>query len=88
MYVLERVPACGLPARVARACIANPNDEDFGAHRPEAMGLLEVAFERVHELLLDVKDASANLAHSMVVIATGELVVSGPLAKVRGVNRA
>jgi hypothetical protein len=88
MYVLERMPACGLSAGVARARIANPDDEDFGAHRPEAMGLLEVAFEQVHKLLLDMQDASANLAHGVVVVAAGELIVSGSLAKVRGINRA
>src|SRR6478736_7350499 len=88
MHMLERVPACGLTARVARACIANSDDENFGAHGPEAMRLLEVVLERVHELLLDVQDASANLANSVVVVAAGELIVSRTLAEVGGVDRA
>jgi hypothetical protein len=88
MHMLERVPACGLTPGVARACIANADDEDFGAHGPEAMGLLEVAFERVHQFLLDVQDASANLTDGVVMVAAGKLVVSGSLPKVSGVNRA
>src|SRR5476651_1789556 len=87
MHVLERVPAGRLPTGIARARIANPDDQDFGAHRTEAVRLFEVALERVDELLLDVQHTTANLAHGVVVIAAGELVVSRPLAQVRGVNR-
>src|SRR5450759_1915819 len=87
MHVLERVPAGRLPTRIARARIANPDDQDFGSHRTEVVRLFEVLLERVDELLLDVQHASANLAHGVVVIAAGELVVSRTLAQVRRINR-
>ena len=49
--------------------------------------VLKVALERVDQLLLDVKHAAAHLAYGMVVIATGELVMRGSFAQVRGINR-
>jgi hypothetical protein len=86
--MLERVPPRSLATRVSRARIANPYDQDLRAHRPEVVRLFEVLFERVNELFLDVQNAAANLAHGVVVIPAGELVMSGSLAKVRGVNRS
>jgi hypothetical protein len=52
------------------------------------MRVFEVALERADELLLDVKHPAANLANGVVVVAAGELVVSGTIAQVSGINRA
>ena len=87
VHMLERVPAGGLTTRIARARIANADDQDLGAHRPETMCLFEVVLEGVHKLFLDVQHASANLADRMVVVAGGELIVSGSFAEMRGINR-
>jgi hypothetical protein len=86
MNVLERVTASGLVPGVARARIADADDQHLGAHRLETVQVLEVAFERVDELLLDVEHAAANLAHSMVVIPGRELVVGRALTKVGRIN--
>jgi hypothetical protein len=87
VHVLKSVTARGLVAWRARACIANADHEDLRPHRLEMVEVLEVALEGIHELLLDVEHSSAYLAHGVVVVTAGELVVSRTLAQVCGVNR-
>jgi hypothetical protein len=87
MHVLQRVTACGFVAGCARAGVADANDQDLGAHRPEVVQVLKVRLERVHELFLDVQHASAHLADSVVVVSAGELVMRRTIAKVGGVYR-
>jgi len=43
--------------------------------------LLEVTFDRRDEVLLDMQHAAAHLAHGMVVLAAGQLVVRGALLR-------
>src|ERR1700681_4882403 len=52
------------------------------------MRLFEVAHERVDQLFLDMQNTAANLADGVVVVATGQLVMSGALAEVGCVNRS
>jgi hypothetical protein len=86
MNVLERMAARGPVTGVARAGIADSNDQHLGPYRLETVQVLEVTFKRVDELLLDVEDAAADLADRVVMIPGGQLVVSRTLAKVRRVN--
>jgi hypothetical protein len=50
------------------------------------MARLEMLLELVDQLLLDVHDATANLTHGVVMVAGRQLVVSRPVAEVRGVH--
>jgi hypothetical protein len=66
--------------RVARAIVADADDEDHRSHGFEAVTFLEVLLQLVHELFLDVHHAAANLAHRMVMLTARELVVRRAIA--------
>src|SRR6266851_78063 len=70
------------------AGVADTNDQDLRPQGLEVMPLFQVGLELADKLFLDVQHSSADLAHSMVVIAARELVVRGALIEVRGVDRA
>src|SRR6266567_1781805 len=86
--MLERVAVDRLSARRPRACLADPDDQHFCVQRLELVGALEMRFQSVDQLFLDVQDAAAKLANRMVVVAGGELVVGRSIAKVRGIDGA
>src|SRR5256885_8242013 len=72
---VDHAAARRMRRRVTRAIVADPDDEDLSPHRFESMSLLEVRLELVHQLFLDMHDAPANLAHSVMVVPARELVV-------------
>src|SRR5437899_5409908 len=85
---VDRPPARSLRRRVPRAIVADTHDQDLGAHRLESMSLLEVLLELAYQLLLDVHDATADLADRVVVVAARELVVGRSFAEVGRVHGA
>src|SRR5216683_6033874 len=70
------------------AGVADTDDQDLRPQGLEVMPLFQVGLELADHLFLDVQHSPADLAHRMVVIAGGELVVGGALIEVRGVDRA
>src|SRR5438270_840959 len=76
------------PRGIPGAIVADADDQDLSAHGLEPVAALQVRLEVVHDLLLDVHHATADLAHSAVMVAARELVVRRPLAEVGGVYRA
>src|SRR5436190_4395933 len=74
--------------RVARAIVADADDQDLGPHGLESMPFFEVRLELFHQLLLDVHDATAHLADGVMVVAARELIVRWTLAEVCRVHRA
>ena len=88
MDVLEHRSVRGLAARRPGARLADADHEHLGARRLEMMLLLEVALEVCDEVLLDVQHTAAELAHRVVVVGSGELVMRRALAEVGGVKRS
>src|SRR5438132_11696329 len=74
--------------RVARAIGADTDHEHLGADGLEPVPFLEVCLELMHELLLDVHHASADLAHRVMVVAARELVMRRAVTEMRRVDRA
>src|SRR5260370_13733436 len=86
MDVLERVAPGRLPAGRPRARFADSDHQHLGVHRLEPMAVLEVSLQLAHQGLFDVQHAAAKLADRVVMVARGQLVVSRPVAQVRGVH--
>src|SRR5438477_7120553 len=78
----------GMRHRVARAIVADTDHEHLGADGLEPVPFLEVVRALMHELLLDVHHASADLAHRVMVVAARELVMRRAVTEMRRVDRA
>ena len=91
MHVLERPAAAGRAAD-ARASlgagVADTHDQHLGAHRLEAMALLEVLLQLGDEFGFDVQDPPAELTDRVLVGLRGDLVVDRPVAQPNRVQGA
>src|SRR5579864_1485240 len=86
--VVDRSAPCLMRRGVARALVADSDHEHLGVHWLEPVALGEVLFQRADQLFLDVQNATAHLAHGVVMIAARQLVVSRTLAQVGRVDAA
>src|SRR5437879_13550054 len=87
MVRVDHPAARGMRHRVARAIVADTDHEHLGAYGLEPVTLLEVSLELMHELLLDVHHASADLAHRVMVVAARERVMRRAATEVRCEDR-
>src|SRR5207237_4355871 len=88
MVRVDHPAARGMRHRVARAIVADTDHEHLRADGLEPVPFLEVRLELMHELLLDVHHASADLAHRVMVVAARELVMRRAVTEMRRVDRA